>query len=51
MNKSAQTWGRASVTSSGEDSQLLRIGDIYIGGVLQTLLLLGTQQTSSTPFH
>ncbi|PKU41651.1 hypothetical protein llap_8045 [Limosa lapponica baueri] len=43
MNKSAQTWGRDSVTSSGVDSQLGGIRGIYIGGGLQPVLLSRTQ--------
>lgn len=50
MNKSVQTWERASVTSSGADSQLVGIRGIYIGGGLKPLLLSRTQQMNDTPF-
>lgn len=50
MNESAQTWGRASVTSSGVDFQLVGIRGIYIGGGLKHLHLSRTQQMNAIPF-
>lgn len=50
MNKSARMWGRASVTSSGVDFQLVGIRGIYIGGGLKHLHLSRTQQMNAIPF-